>query len=127
MSGLVWLIQLVHYPMFALVPPSVFEEYEMQHQRRIAPLVVPAMLMDLASSWAVALSPDPLMPWWLQWALPSLTVGTWLSTFLLSVPCHNHLSKVGYDAATIRRLVATNWPRNLMWTLKSALCLWWLA
>ena len=40
-------------------------------------------------------------------ALMVLTIGTWASTFLLSVPCHNRLSK-GYHVPTTQRLVFTN-------------------
>jgi hypothetical protein len=43
----------------------------------------------------------------------------WASTFLLQVPCHHRLEQ-GYEAAAIRRLVATNWLRTLAWSGRGA-------
>jgi hypothetical protein len=50
----------------------------------------------------------------------ALVLATWLSTVVLSVPLHNGLSEVR-DSALIARLVATNWPRTILWSLRSIL------
>ncbi len=51
----------------------------------------------------------------------------WLSTFLLSVPCHEHLAKTDMNETSliekIQRLVKTNWPRTILWTLRSIVLL----
>ena len=42
----------------------------------------------------------------------------WLSTFTLSVPLHNRLSKA-YDSKAISNLINSNWPRTILWTTRS--------
>lgn len=116
--GLIWLVQRVHYPLFAAIPPQHLPDYEQEHCRRIGPLVGPLMLGEAALAAAI---------WWQ--APPSATAWTWLgmlllltihaSTAFLQVPCHRILS-VRADAATIQRLVATNWLRTAAWTLRGA-------
>jgi hypothetical protein len=44
----------------------------------------------------------------------------WLSTFVLSVPCHSRLN-LGFCQKTVFKLVATNWPRTIIWSLRSFL------
>lgn len=62
--------------------------------------------------------------WSLDLLLPLLVVlAIWGCTFFLSVPLHAVLGK-GKDAAVIRRLVNTNWPRTVLWTAKAAWVTW---
>ena len=49
MTGLIWCVQLVHYPLFARVGEGTFSAYEQDHQRRITWIVMPVMLVELAS------------------------------------------------------------------------------
>jgi hypothetical protein len=60
--------------------------------------------------------------WQLAIGLALLAV-IWLSTALVQVPCHKRLSQ-GFDAATHRRLVGTNWIRTVAWSLRGLLVLW---
>jgi hypothetical protein len=116
--GLIWLVQRVHYPLFAAIPPPQLPGYEQEHCRRIGPLVGPLMLAEAALAAAL---------WWQ--AAPNQALWTWLgmllllvihaSTAFLQVPCHRILSQRA-DAATIQRLVATNWLRTTAWTLRGA-------
>ena len=50
-----------------------------------------------------------------------LVICIWLSTFLLSVPCHQRLNR-GKNLKVINLLIMTNWPRTILWSLK-AICL----
>jgi hypothetical protein len=47
----------------------------------------------------------------------TLLAGIWASTFFLQVPCHLKLS-TGWDAATHRFLVQSNWIRTVLWTAR---------
>ncbi len=40
MVGLIWLIQVVHYPLFANIPTAAFPDYERQHTHRTAWVVI---------------------------------------------------------------------------------------
>ncbi len=109
--GVIWTIQLVHYPLFARVGAAGWADYHAAHTRLMTLVVLPAMVTELGTSGLLALGrPAPLL--WLGFGL---AVGTWAVTFFVSVPLHDTLSR-GFDAAAIARLVSTNWLRTAFWT-----------
>ena len=55
MVGLIWFVQIVHYPLFAGVGADQFSQYEQQHQQLTTYVVMPVMLLELAT--AIALIP----------------------------------------------------------------------
>lgn len=117
--GLIWTIQLVHYPSFRDIAEDRFVEFEKKHTRSISILVVPLMLLELVISIAFMV----LMPQNLKSIFVLLVVlGIWLSTFLLSVPCHQKLIKAK-DTEVIERLIGTNWIRTILWSIKGFLVL----
>ena len=46
MIGVIWVVQLVHYPLFASVGANEFVAYHREHVRLITFIVGPAMLID---------------------------------------------------------------------------------
>ena len=50
MTGLIWLIQLVHYPLMDRIPPDGFIEFHQSHSFRITWIVAPVMLLELMTS-----------------------------------------------------------------------------
>jgi len=112
--GLIWVIQLVHYPLFAQVGRETFQDYHRRHTRQITWVVAPIMFTELATAaWLVfAGSREP-------WLLASFVPlgGNWLSTWRVQIPLHEKLAK-GFDEQTHERLVATNWWRTAAWTLR---------
>ena len=123
MFGVIWIVQLVHYPLFSGVGQEGWAAYEAAHQVRITWIVGPAMVLELATAVGLVLSPPEAFPVWAVWA-GALAVGAiWLATLLFSVPAHNVLS-AGWDADAHARLVSTNWIRTALWTLRAGLVLW---
>jgi len=124
MAGVIWVIQLVHYPLFSGVGAEGFTAYEAAHQARITWVVGPLMLVELAAAVALTagLGP-PGLPGWMPWAGLALLGVIWASTALLQVPLHTALG-AGFDGDAHARLVATNWLRTAAWTLRAALALW---
>lgn len=138
--GLIWTIQLVHYPSFAQVASDRWAECHSFHSARITWIVAPLMLTELATglllalqpaaAWArfgeassLASAPPSLVPPAIAFRLGlALIVAIWLATFLLSVPAHNALSR-GFDPDVHRHLVQTNWVRTTAWTLRGLLLL----
>ena len=118
-TGLIWTIQLVHYPLFLKVGPDHFVDYEHEHTTKISYLVIPSMITELATGIFLAVSNGITSIYGLLFLLLSLI---WLSTFSLQVPLHNALNH-SYDPEKIRRLVNTNWIRTLAWTLRSLILL----
>ena len=114
MTGLIWFVQRVHYPMYADVGSGHFARYEAAHNRRTGYVVIPAMLTELATAILLfARQPIPL-----HLAGLVLIAVIWFSTFALQVPCHKRLL-AGFDATTHRLLVHTNWIRTLAWTARA--------
>lgn len=120
--GLIWTIQMVHYPTFHYVAPERFPEFAQFHQRRISYVVVPLMLIELLASIGLALHPIPYFtPWWAYVGL-ALTAAIWLCTFTVQVPLHQQLTH-GYDEMATARLVRTNGYRTILWTTRGAVLL----
>ena len=119
LAGLVWFVQLVHYPLFASVGgPDAFRAYEVEHTRRTTRIAAPLMVVEAGTAALIlVLEPEAAT---LVGAL--LVVALWASTFLVQVPCHRALSR-GWDEAIHRRLVRTNWLRTGLWTARAGLAL----
>ncbi len=122
--GLIWLVQLVQYPLMADVGVDNFVAYHAGHTARISLVVVPLMLAELAAA-GLMLSLRPS-------AIPAseivigavLVAVVWGSTFLWQVPMHSRLAS-GFDPVAWESLVKGNWLRTFGWTLRGALVLWW--
>ena len=107
MSGLVWFVQLVHYPLFAKVGSSAFAGYHPAHSTRTGWVVVPLMLLEALTAVAIVLLRRTGVPLAQAWIGLVLLLAVWASTFLVQVPLHRRL-EIGYDPAVVRRLVGTN-------------------
>lgn len=119
MTGLIWLVQVVHYPSFHHVDQAQFRQFSTFHTQNITYIVMPLMALELLSSLVVVIrNPDAL-----NLSVIALLAVIWLSTALLSVPCHNQLAH-GYNAEVVDHLIRTNWIRTIAWTIKSALLIW---
>jgi hypothetical protein len=122
MAGLIWFVQIVHYPLFVEVGSREFTRYEALHCRRTGYVVAPLMLTELATAaWLFFRPPMPGVEWATTAGVVLLTA-IWLSTAFLQVPCHRRL-ECGFDAAFARRLVGTNWIRTIAWTARAPLAL----
>ncbi|MFM1872980.1 MAG: hypothetical protein RL398_2402 [Planctomycetota bacterium] len=119
LTGLIWFVQVAHYPLFAKIGPEYFVAYERAYTPRVGYVVMPTMLAEVALAVLVWWrAPAELQAWTLA-GLVALAV-VWLSTFLLQVPCHNVLSERA-DPAVMERLVAGNWLRTAAWTCRGGI------
>jgi hypothetical protein len=116
--GLIWTIQLVHYPLFAQVGNDTFLMYHRRHTTQITWIVGPLMFLELAT--AVTLVVNKFSNPWLLASLGPLAFN-WLSTWRVQIPLHTKLA-AGFDPQIHGRLVSTNWWRTAAWTLRG-LCL----
>lgn len=120
MTGLIWTIQLVHYPSFHFINIVVYEEFQKFHMQRISIVVMPLMILEFITGLLLLVLSQE------QFFLVNfvLIVMIWLSTFLLSVPEHSKLEK-GYNHKAVDRLVSTNWVRTLLWSVRLVLLTCW--
>ncbi len=117
MVGLIWMVQVVHYPMLAdysaLRPVSAATE----HARRITWIVGPFMAAEGVTALILLVErPDAIgaASAWAAAALLGVALG---STVLIQVPLHAQLSS-GHDDTVAARLVRTNWIRTIAWTAR---------
>ena len=120
MAGLIWFVQLVHYPLFPLVGAGDFVRYERQHTRRVTWIVAPLMGLEALTAIGLVLLTDGAAIRALAIVGLLLVALIWVSTAFVQVPCHRRLS-VSFDMPTARRLVTTNWVRTVAWTLRAGL------
>lgn len=121
MTGVIWIIQWVHYPSFNYIEKSEFISFENFHGNRITFIVGPLMILELMTAFYLYFQKDS--PFWIVNLVGVLLI--WVSTFFLSVPAHTQLSE-GYSIEIIRRLVVTNWPRTLLWSLRSLVLMFFI-
>ncbi len=126
MTGLIWFVQVVHYPLFGQIGAAEFAKYEQLHCRRTSLVVMPLMLGELATAVWLAMTDLPGESAWIAITGLGLLAVIWLSTAALQVPCHRQLEN-GFDDTIIRRLVTSNWVRTIAWSGRSALALLLLA
>ena len=120
MVGLIWFVQVVHYPLLARLDAAGNAE----HQRRTGYVVALPMAVEALTAVAlVAARPDGVG---LGQAVAGviLVAVLWISTALVQVPRHRALALGRGD---VDRLVAENWIRTAAWTARGALVAWMLA
>lgn len=123
MLGVIWFVQVVHYPLFDKVGRAEFPVYEQQHTALTTWVVAPPMFLEsLTALLLFWFKPAGVMSWQLATGLALVAI-IWLSTALVQVPCHSGLSQ-GFDANVHPRLVRTNWIRTVAWSLRGLLVLW---
>ena len=118
MTGLIWFVQVVHYPLMAKVSGDS-TSYQLAHMTRTTWVVGPLMLAELGA--CAILGFFNVGPNWQRWPSTALLAVVWLSTALLLVPAHDALAR-GFDARVHERLVAVNWIRTFAWTGRACLC-----
>lgn len=123
MTGLIWFVQIVHYPLFALVGDEAASAYASRHQALTTLVVGPVMLVEVAAAAWLAIAPPAGVPAWIPRAALAALVAIWLSTALWQVPLHQKLL-AGHEPSTIASLVGGNWLRTILWTLRGAAALW---
>jgi len=120
MTGVIWTVQLVHYPLLASVGVDEAAAVAVRHQRMMSWVVGPPMLAEGAATVWLLISPPEGLQWWLPWASAVMLATVLGCTVLLSVPLHAQMATSPL-ADTGRRLVVTNWPRTAGWTARLVL------
>lgn len=125
MMGLIWMVQIVHYPLFGKVGAEQFVEYQTSHQSLTTIVVGPPMLIEFLTAMLLIWYRPAGVPDWLIYVALALLAVVWASTAFVQVPCHEKLTH-GFDAAIHSRLVVSNWIRTVGWTARGVLVTWML-
>ena len=125
MVGLIWFVQVVHYPLFAKVGELEFAGYHLLHSSRTTWVVLPAMAIELATSWLLLVEP-PAGQTALALAGAILALLTWVLTgYAASI--HGRIGRHGPSSVLLRTLLNGNLLRAAVWTLHGAVVLALLA
>ena len=121
MTGVIWVIQLVHYPIFDSIDRGVDDElwrrFGDRHRRSISFVVGPFMLAEgLTGLWLVADPPGDIARTLPLVALVLMAVAYGTTAFI-SVPLHERLTD-RFEPDAHHRLVTTNWIRTAAWTAR---------
>ena len=121
MTGVIWFVQWVHYPLLASVPVDRAVETAIKHQRSTGQVLAIPMAVEGFTTLGLLISrPEGVQVIW-PWIGAVLLAVALGSTVILSVPLHakmvaNPTAEVG------RRLVVTNWPRTIAWSARAVVC-----
>lgn len=122
MTGLIWFVQVVHYPLFDQADRSQFRTFHADHSRLTTYVVIVPMLLELVSSVGLLVARPEGSSRPLIWIGAALAAITWASTAFLQVPTHEKLSG-GFERKQHRFLVRSNWIRTFAWSAHSVVCL----
>ena len=126
MTGIIWFVQIAHYPLFPLASGVNYPLYQRRHELGISRVVVPLMGVELATAVALFFIFPAGISRSLFYLSVALLVINWISTFLLQVPQHRRLES-GFEFAAWQALYRTNWVRTFSWSIRVIILLLILA
>lgn len=118
MTGLIWMVQIVHYPLFSFVERSHYSDFQNAHMHRISLVVLPIMIAELITALLLLYSSKEAMVFFLLNA--GLLTLIWIVTFVVFTFIHARLRR-GYDDSLLKNLVEFNWIRTGLWTFRTVL------
>ena len=125
MCGIIWFVQVVHYPLFARSGGDE-RAFARENKRLTSRVVIPFMLAEGLTAAVIAWAPPVGVPRAVAWLGLAAVVAVWLSTGLVQMPLHARLASDGHLPVVIGALVRSNWVRTALWTLRAALAGWML-
>lgn len=120
--GLIWTIQIVHYPSFDSIDKVGYIDFQERHMQAMGRLIgFPWLIEGLCVLALFVFAPDNTTR--VIAALGGLLeLVVILVTINKSIPAHEAL-QTGYVASAHHTLVNTNWWRTIAWSLRGALAL----
>jgi hypothetical protein len=122
MTGLIWFVDRVHYPLFARVAREAFRDYHAEHTRRTAEVVLVPMILELVTSIVLVVWPPSGSGAVLAWAGLVAALVSWSVTAAWAVPMHRRLA-LGFDPGAHRALARADGVRAVSWTAHAAILL----
>lgn len=109
-----WVVQLVIYPSFLFIKDCQLVDWHRAYTFRVSFIIMPLMISQLALVTMSILSTSASL---IDWLILVLVITCWLLTFFISVPMHRKIEHGNLDIKVRQRLIKTNWPRTILWTL----------
>ncbi len=118
MVGLIWTIHAVHYPLFGLVGPERYGEYQREHMRRITRVLLAPWGVEGLTSLALVAMTSGVDRWWALAGLGLLGFVVAV-TGLGAAPIHGRLVD-GFEPGLHARLMRFDLLRAVGWTARLA-------
>ncbi len=125
MTGLIWFVQIVHYPLYNQIGSQSFATYEILHCRLTSYVVGPPMIVEALTAVLMLANRPPQVSAVESYLGAGLVFIIWIATALYSIPNHNTLS-AGFAQTAYTQLCTLNWIRTICWTVRSVLLLSWV-
>ena len=122
MVGVIWIVQLVHYPTFLFIDEQKSYDFQKFHMSRISYIVMPAMTTELFSGIYIYIYSNMAIDSNLFLLALTILIINWIITALVFVEMHNKLL-INYKIEIISLLVKWNWLRTLLWSVRLILLL----
>jgi hypothetical protein len=119
MTGMIWSMQILEYPLFALVGPKEFPAYHRRHNRGLPFLVILPSLAAFVSAVVLIFTRPARLPLWASIVIAVLDLIILIATVAREAPLHARLDREGFSVTLIRQLVLGNWIRTLLWTVNA--------
>ena len=116
MTGIIWLIQLIHYPSFSFIDKNMYSKFQTFHMNRISFLVGPIMILELLSGFYLLLffySESNFFV--INFILNILILNM---TIIVFATIHKKLIE-GFKFSLFAKLISMNWIRTILWSMKS--------
>ena len=120
MVGVIWMVQIVHYPLLGQLSAMAPVTAATDHQRRISWVVGPLMAVEGVTTLALLIDRPATMGAASAWVAAALLGLALASTVLIQVPQHSKLASA-HDDEVVRSLLAGNWIRVAAWTARGVL------
>jgi len=112
MTGIIWFVQLIHYPLFKKIPIEALPAYERKNYKT-AYLTVPVMVVELITGLYIFFFAYTELFIWNMILLAIIE----FSTIIFQIPIQMRIAKSA-STELISKLVNTNWIRTVSWTLR---------
>lgn len=113
MCVVLWLVQLVIYPSFLRLESSELVAWHKAYTFRVSFVILPLMFGQLALSILSVVGDASL----LEWTAFAFVLVCWILTFFVSVPLHRKIEQNDITSETRQKLITTNWPRTILWSV----------
>lgn len=123
MSGMIWSMQILEYPLFALVGQQEFPAYHRRHNRGLPFLVILPSIGAFLSAVVLIFTRPARLSLWVSIVVAVLDVFIIVATVAREAPVHAQLDRDGYSPTLIRQLVQGNWIRTLLWSINAVILL----
>ena len=115
MVGVIWVIQLIHYPSFHFIKKSNYSKFQQFHMNRISIIVIPTMIIEIISGLLIFWSVFHSNIFFISSLF--ILISIWAITFIFFTKMHQGLV-FGYNQEIVNKLILINWSRTLLWSLR---------